>query len=83
MEEDTRPDIFEGEPVPDGVMSKGEMFDSIPLFLSKEYELIYTKSYERHKRSATVLLSPSNKMALDSQGKKAKGAAKMYKNKWL
>jgi hypothetical protein len=33
-----------GAILPGDVQTKGEMFDSLPLFLSKEYELMYSKA---------------------------------------
>ena len=64
------------------IVTKKEIFETIPLFLADEYKSIYDKSYSRFDAR-----SPSPQKRSLSRGKdeakKAKGASKMYRNKFL
>ena len=62
-----------------GIIGKGNIVETMPLFLSDKYKLIYDRSHEKSLTigsSLTTEKDKENKMDLDMQ-KKLKGAAKV------
>ena len=74
-----------GAGLPVGASTKGEKYDSIPLFLSAEYQELYKTSYERaaKRRETRSPTSPASKAKSQEEKQRAQGAAKLYKSQWV
>lgn len=70
--------------LPEQIQSKGDLFDSVPLFLSKEYELMYKKSKTKMQTRSMSVAEQANLLEkMDKEKKERKGASRLYKSKWL
>lgn len=63
------------------VRNKGDVVESVPLFLSSTYQEIYNKSKTEAENWQEKL--PDQPEVPKAEKRKAKGAAKMYRSEWL